>query len=285
VASVAFGLYAWLPDTPHAIQHAGSGVFIANRLALTAKHVTEDMERLDRSYDPSKPARDGFVPEYSTMLYQIERFKQPIRWANEILWPSRDTDICMLHVVPDTRMARIAERFCLAPALFEWHLRPPPIGAHVTLFGFPRPTLANEGNRHAGGVQFVEQDGIVEEIFEPIRTHGMLEFPCYRLSKPVDHAFSGGPVLYDGALAGIVSAGSTFDQRAWIASLWPLVLMKFGVAEGESRHFGDLFLDGTLRARDWAAVNGHVRRMKCDDALAGSHVTGRCDREHAVFLP
>lgn len=281
IATVTCGLYAWLPGEAHPVQHAGSGVLIAPGLAMTAKHVTEDMERLDRRYDPARPRGTGFMPEYGTMLYQVPRFGQEPRWATTINWLSRDTDITVMRVVPDSNCAVAVENTILPRAYYDWILCPPPVGARVQLYGFPLPAIANEGNQHRGAIQFVEQDGIVEEVFEPIRTHGMLEFPCYRLSKPVDHAFSGGPVFYDGALVGIVSAGATYDNRAWVASLWPLALLTMQEA-GTTRAMTDLFDDGTIRVRDWPALRGSIVRLGCDEALAGAGITARCDHTHPV---
>jgi hypothetical protein len=282
IATVTFGMYAWLPGTAHAIDNAGSGVLVAHRLALTAKHVTEDMERLDHRHELGRGVRPGIEFDYSTTLYQVPRFGKDIRWATKVNWPSKDSDITVMSVVPDGKGSELVERTILPRAFYPWRLQPPPVGAEVRLFGFPLPALANEGAAHAGNVQFVEQDGVVEEVFEPIRTHGMLEFPCYRLSRPVNHGFSGGPVFYEGALAGIVSAGSSYDDRAWVASLWPLALMRYDDDAGSPHNFSDLFDSGTIRTVDWADVKSRVSRKTCKDALFGTTIEGRCDETHAV---
>jgi Trypsin len=228
VASVTFGIYAWLPEEQRRIEHAGSGVLIAPRLALTAKHVTDDMLRLDSRIDPLRLKKGIFELQYSTMLYHLPRRAYEIRWAVNANWPSADTDITLLQIIPETEGADLLEKIC-EPAYFDWQLLPPPSGAEVKLYGFPKAEIASDGKDHVGQIPFVEQDGVVEEICEPIRTHRMLEFPCYRISKPVDHGFSGGPVFYEGKLAGIVSAGSSYDPHTWIASLWPLALLTYGL--------------------------------------------------------
>jgi hypothetical protein len=270
IASLAFGLYAWVPDTEHTIDSAGSGIMIARQLALTAKHVTDDMLRLDTRIDVTRLRPGTIEPQYSTLLYQVPRRAYQPKWGVVGTWPSDVTDIALLEFVPDGGAAELIEP-TLRPLCFEWQLAPPPVGSEVKLYGFPKPDLRNDGRDHAGQVYFVEQDGVVEEIFEPLRTHGMLEFPCYCISKPVDHGFSGGPVFWNDALVGIVSAGSSFDNRAWIASLWPLTLLRWPDRAGGEFAVSEMLDSGQIRARDWPEFKGRIEKRPCRD----------CPREHA----
>jgi hypothetical protein len=175
----------------------------------------------------------------------------------------------LLQIIPETEGAELLETIC-EPAYFDWQLLPPPRGAEVKLYGFPKAEITSDGKDHVGQIPFVEQDGVVEDIFEPIRTHRMLEFPCYRISKPVDHGFSGGPVFCEGKLAGIVSAGSSYDPHTWIASLWPLALLTYGLT-GQERRFSDLLDSRVLLSQDWENIRDRVDRYDCTD----------CPRQHA----
>ncbi len=135
------------------------------------------------------------------------------------------------------------------------------------------PTLTNNAATHDGSIQWVRQEATVVDICEPYRDHGILTYPCYRLDRPIDHAFSGGPVFYDGALAGVVSAG--FDALPeehippyqYVASLWPLALMKCHL-RNETNNFSDLFENGTIVSRDWPQLRHSIQRRKCDLCLA-----------------
>jgi hypothetical protein len=57
----------------------------------------------------------------------------------------------------------------------------------------------------------VLQEGLVIDVFEIKRDSGMYSFPCFRIDKPVDPDFSGGPVFWNGRLCRVVSGGSVHD--------------------------------------------------------------------------
>ncbi len=275
-ATMTFGLYGWLKDTSVKCEQAGSGVFIAPNLALTAKHVSNGILSLDPAYDSLK-GYTGQEREYDVGVraYQVPFEDQDISWYTRNNWASKDTDITLVSIYPDTPMAQYIFEKKQSQAYFEWQLEPPPIGATVEMYGYPKSvfevTAQNEPGHttHSGGMYWVKQEGTVVDIHEPYRSHGNLTYPCYRLDKPIDHGFSGGPVFYDGAMVGIVSVGfeakpeENIPPDQYVASLWPLVLMKCHL-EGAWQTFEELFDLGVIQVRDWKRFRGNVHRELCD---------------------
>lgn len=273
-ATVTFGMYAWLEDVAHEITNAGSGILVTPSLALTAAHVPNDMMSLDpRVSVRLRRPEERLELAYSTRLYQVPRFGKEVAWAVTETWCSTETDLALMAIVPDSPLAATLSTEVLPRAVFEWRLEPPPVGAVVDLFGFPKAALSNEATRHQGQVQWVQQTGVVTDIFEPFRTHGHLEFPCFRVDRPVDNGFSGGPVFYDGALVGITSvsldvgSGDSSLRDTYVAALWPLAITKI-YQNGALREVAELFDDQTIRVRDWPQMKGRIERRTCDICLA-----------------
>lgn len=108
---------------------------------------------------------------------------------------------------------------------FEWQLQPPPVEATVYAIGYPRLAVKPSDGRLIIDAPFTFQELTVTAIHLMRRDEGMLNFPCFEVSHSLAHGFSGGPVFFEGRLCGIVSSGSSFDTRGFVASLWPLTLM------------------------------------------------------------
>lgn len=87
-----------------------------------------------------------------------------------------------------------------------------------------------------------------------------MNFPCFAvdMAQRIDHGFSGGPVFFDGALCGIISAANDFDTVAYVASLWPLL---------RSDKILDLLRMWKVTARGW---EGLQRRIYVHDDERGS---------------
>lgn len=244
-----------------------------------AKHVSEGILSLDPSYDKARADLEEREYAVGVRAYQIPFGNQDISWYTKNNWASKDTDITVVSIYPDTPMARYMRDRKLPQAYFDWQLEPPPIGAKVEMYGFPKSEWEisalpgpEGGTSHSGGLYWVTQEGTVTDWYEPYRTHGNLTYPCYRIDAPIDHGFSGGAVFYDGALVGIVSVGfkalpeENIPGDQYVASLWPLALMKCHL-NGTWYTFEELFDSGTIRVRDWKKFRGKVRREICDQCV------------------
>lgn len=240
-------------------------------IVLTAKHVVNSMGTLDKHWNRDRHETADFdAPSFDIRLYQAPRSGETVLWYTKgSVVRAKDTDIAILPVEPENELAEWVAAKALPPAFVHWCLEPPPVGAEVELYGWPKPEIANTGEVHAGPVKWVEQHGTVTHVFDPIREHVYVNFPSFRIDRPVEGAFSGGPVLYKGALVGITSISTETDPKqpliigdTYIASLWPLVLRDFDY-QGRKVTFGDLFDEGVIKAIDYAYFRGKVARVPC----------------------
>jgi hypothetical protein len=284
-----FGYYAWAEsDEDRRVEEAGSGIFVAPRLGLTAKHVSKSFGKLDSQVaaierrmtplDPQYMIRK-LKSEFATMVYQAAPQDDLVQWKVNVDWPSYDTDINVLQVEPRTPGAEKAER---EHRYFEWQLLPPRVGAHVRVYGWPKPKIdiaPGEGGleNHTQHVELWAYPARVVEYISPIKAHGFGEFPGFRLDREFEHGFSGGPVLYDGRLVGI------FSGPDYVASLWPLALMTYPDVNDVEHAIAKLLDSGVIQAADWNSVKGCVVRKACEEALADSDVDVRCARQHVVL--
>lgn len=288
---LAFGIYAWA-DKPerHQVKEAGSGVFIAPRLALTARHVGQCFGRLEPDYEARQRRKTLFDPqyariekksEYAARAYQVvgDRYLPPpedqIVWYPKVNWPSHDTDVNLLVLEPSTPAAEEAEK---EQRYFDWYLKPPPLGKRVRIYGFPNAKLMVEGVDHESDVGFEVAVARVVENFYPLREHGMASFPVFRVDKVLAEGFSGSPVLWNDKLVGI------FSGPDLVVPLWPLALLAYPPAFQEPDiAFADHLESGLVNAWDWSEVKGGVKRVPCAEALAGFEDPYRCEKMHVVL--
>ena len=117
------------------------------------------------------------------------------------------------------------------------------------------------------GLKYVLQEGSVTDVYELRRDRGLYSFPCFRIDKPVNHGFSGGPVFWRGKLCGIISGGS--DDDTYVASLWPLTLLKYKYpgmgALGGEKTFSDLFDSRELHSEDWPRIKDRIAKKRDDE--------------------
>lgn len=254
-------LLAFRSDEPGKVAHAGSGVLVSNRLALTARHVMDDFLQLDPRVDHANRPHGGFDPYYALSILSADLHGNrtvPFEWEMESYCRCDYTDISALTVSPRNDKAKLLLETGLN--YLEWHLQAPDIGSTVHLFGYPLP-VAEVGDGHLRFDGDLEvKTGHVTEIHNVVQSHGYLEFPCYRVDVSVDHSFSGGAVIWNGRLAGIVSAGPSFDDAVWVASLWPFLSMPYSEG-GVEADVASLFDSGKLLADDWPKVRGKVRTL------------------------
>lgn len=260
-ARLTVGLLAWRAEDEGKIKSAGSGVLISERLVLTARHVMDDFLALDPRVDAGLRPQGEFDPYYAEAILSADihgDLSKPVEWQMDSYCRCEYSDIAVLTISPRNEKAtRLVDT---GLHCFDWNLRPPPIGATVQLFGYPLPDAEHGGGSLRFDGQFEVKTGHVTEVHGILQSHGYMEFPCFRIDVPVDHSFSGGPVIWNGRLAGIVSGGPSFDDATWAASLWPALTMKYSEADVEG-DLGYLFDAGKLSATDWQDVRGHVQTL------------------------
>lgn len=265
------------------------GVFIAPRIALTARHVSDSFRRLDSQTDALNRRKSPLDSQYRTILakseyaalvYQVTGnahlppAERQIVWKVNMNWPSHDTDIAILNLEPRSPAAEVTER---EQNYFDWYLKPPPPGAIVRVYGFPNANLTVDGVDHEIDVNLEVAVAKVVNHFYPIHDHGMAAFPVFELHRELEHGFSGGPVVWNDKLVGI------FSGPAFVTPLWPTALLTYPEASSESEQpFCDHFESGLINALDWHEVRGRVARVPCVEAIAGTQHKP-CLKMHAVL--
>jgi hypothetical protein len=250
-------------DGNRIVQQGGSGIFVAQFLGLTARHVSQHFFRLDGRRD-APPAR-LYETQYGASLFQLhDPFggrRQPLTamWQAHHTWDSQVTDITLVHVSAESGhaldlQAQMPTRF------FEWSLLSPPVGTRVTMLGFPETTVTSEEGQWSIEGGFVLQEATVDVVFKERRDRGMLNFPCFALNMHAEGGFSGGPVFHEGRLCGIVSSSTTYDTQTYVASLWPMCLMEYDAGFGGKTSFADLFDRGVIVAHDWRELRGRYEK-------------------------
>ncbi len=232
---------------------AGSGIFIAPCLGLTAKHVSRSLFDLEPNGDPGF-SLDPKLTNHVVNLFQIlepgNQQSEHAFWHVDQDWNFVYSDLCLMKVSADDgaafRMEKIWPRRC-----FDLALIPPPAGAVVQALGFPRHNVTRRDSQVLIDTPVVLVEGLVTEVYTPFRERGFLSFPCFRIqtAQRIDHGFSGGPVFLGDRLCGIISSASNFDEGAYAAALWPLLRNKLVIEHIQK---------GTFAAAGWSQILSRI---------------------------
>lgn len=149
---------------------------------------------------------------------------------------------------------------------------PTPVGATVYAIGYPGLGVSCAAKQLTIEAPFTVQPLTVKKIHGVRRDLGMLNFPCFEVEPSLDHGFSGGGVLHEGRLCGIVTSGSSFDDRAYVASLWPITLMHFDNEFEARTSFADLIDRRVIRASDWAEAKPRISKRFDDFGSVYGHL-------------
>lgn len=216
----------------------GTATLISGHLAVTAKHVLEDVIR---RFGAKQTQKGGEIDGYSLRLYQV--LPGPVHriWNVFQAWicPS---DIAILHL----GLYKTSE----PGAKIEWKVSllrvvPPPSGQKVLAFGFRESEIeVSEGSD--GTHHIVLNDigttsiGEVGKIFPERRDSSMLTFPCFEVRARFAPGMSGGLVIDEnGALCGLVCAGMSLADPnelplSYAATLWPMLTTVISVDRGDA---------------------------------------------------
>jgi Trypsin-like peptidase domain len=217
----------------------GTATLVGGSLAITAKHV---LDAVVGRFGAKRPGpRQIEVEGHSLRLYQV--LPGPIYrvWNVFRAWMC-PSDIAILHLGLDQTSE--------ADARVEWRtplLRvvPPPSGQKVLAFGYRESkievTEGTDGTHHIMlndvGTTSI---GEVGQIFPERRDSSMLNFPCFEVYARFAPGMSGGLIIdEDGALCGLVCAGTTFaDPNAlplsYAATLWPMLRTMISADRGDA---------------------------------------------------
>lgn len=249
----------------------GSGAFVANGFAVTARHVVRDLFRTDPERSDDLMARaPGLVqmPHNCALFQMTDASKDSApaaTWSVTGTWDGLFADLALVEAVPDNQFGHdIRER--MQNLFLEWSLLPPPKGAQVMLFGVPDASLVISETEWIFRGPFSSLSTEVLEVFSLRHDRGFLTFPGFFVKGKVGHGFSGGPVLWNGRFCGVVSAG--LGETTYVASLWPFCLMEVKRTGAATERLADWFDDRRIRAYDWIDVKNRIS-LRVDEC--GAH--------------
>ena len=221
-------------ESPDAQAHViGTAVVIGPYLALTAKHVLDDVtERF--------PSSDG----YSLRLYQVLPLpKGPVYriWGAVNTWVC-ESDIAIMHLGLDRTYGDTTSETAIAWKSLRLRVAPPPIGHIVLAFGYreSRITVSYEaGNHHIDLKDFgTTSGGKVGEIHHERRDASM-PFPCFQVLARHAAGMSGGLVVDENySLCGLICRGWDLapdePPLSYAATLWPILKTKISADRGDA---------------------------------------------------
>ena len=178
VCTIALQLVATDGCTTHSM---GTAVLIADRLALTAKHVADLCVSAYATQDTATGWRDGFV--LHAIQYGVKG--AAFDWLVRKIYRCQISDLAVLYLAGEDSWAPGG-----FPAL---SLESPEIGEVVSAFGYAG--LVDEADVHLVEPHPRTARGQVVEVFLNGRDRVNLPWPSFHLNVRFDDAMSGGPIF------------------------------------------------------------------------------------------
>jgi len=179
-------------------------------LVLTAKHVVEEALGLD---ERSKLNRETAYPlKWLKVLYANS--DTPGKTSSDVNGGFLDVnkihfndnlDLCVMHL----NLPRHKDTGKLLPMpVFQIDPDIPAKGSQCVALGYHKMAWLQE----EGGWQVIQSfsasRGTVKEVHFPIRDQGMLKFPCFETTATYEGGMSGGPILGEQGIVGVVCSNA-----------------------------------------------------------------------------
>ncbi len=240
---------------------SGTAIVIAPYLAITARHVIEDL--LQR-YDRGCPEEGHVEATFSLQAFQVTNRDAGSLWSITRLWLSPHTDIAFVRLTPASDS--VQTHTWRGPKL---RLTPPKKGERAVGFGYHSSEIS--ASESSTDVTIVWKDkptttvGEVLEVHDQLRDRSRLRFPCFRTNARFDGGMSGGPIFNEaGELCGLICSSLPPSEEAgehtsYAASLWPamgtiLDMDREGYPSGSSYPALELARAGIIKAGGWERV-------------------------------
>jgi hypothetical protein len=246
IQEIALRVVVELPDWKFHV--AGTGILIADHLAITAGHVLDWV-------------LDQFGRACELVLYQVLPGPVYVKWTTLRPWRC-STDAAILQLAPNPTVYGAAD---LSPVQKVPRLRvsAPAPGERVVAFGYRKGEI--QVTEDAEGVHHIELNDLgstsIGEVVHvhPIRRDSALaNFPCFEVRARFDRGMSGGLVVDGGGnLCGLVCSGYDLGDPeevpiSYATTLWPILTTLISADRGDKYPRGvsypaiDLALDGLI---------------------------------------
>lgn len=258
----------------------GSGVFVADRLIMTARHV---IQWYWDSYDNSrvKMNRAGKkMADFELFAIQAQgNGGEPAMWAAAKLSVCPYSDLALISVVPVNETAKTRPPF----TPLRLRILPPTKGETIAAFGFASTSIAAESGQQ---VQFNLNPstavGVVTDVFPEKRDSCLLSFPSFQVEAHFIGGMSGGPIFNQaGELCGLVCSGGSGDEDVPVSNgvvLWPMAGIRIdhhipGVVSEPPYTILELARAGLMDVPDWHFVETHVEESEDPDGTKKIRLT------------
>lgn len=259
------------------IQPIGSAFFIAPYTAVTAAHVVNALwDELRAPWERGRYPRKPVDRAFYAILGQIpdpDRPEEVAQWQATSAPTSAFGDIAFMNLVPTNPVAEQLKW----PQFAELELLSPAVGEPIAAYGFPEVVREEirEGVTKISATSKLST-GVVTNALPEGR--GSWRFPQFETNAEVTHGMSGGPVLHNGKICGVVSYAASYEGEpgpSYVAALWPALLagpVKTSVDPRESIPLLSMLTTGSVSSPGWRSV------------LQRAAVVGREDGRKAAIL-
>jgi Trypsin-like peptidase domain len=239
----------------------GTATLICGHLAITARHVLEDV--VQKYGAKQKSSMDFEIDSYELKLYQVLPGPGYRIWRVVTAWPTA-TDIALLHLGLDRTTFSNEKVIWKQPLL---RALSPPVGQKVVAFGYRESKInVTEGSDGQHHIELNDRPttsiGTIRQVYPSGRDTVMLPFPCFEIEARFDRGMSGGMVIDEtGKLCGLICTGLQHDDPnappiSYVASLWPMLKTVISADRGDrylrsvSYPVIDLAIDGLIAVTD-----------------------------------
>jgi hypothetical protein len=158
----------------------GSGVFVADRLIMTVKHVLQGY--WDIYGNPNDVPMERFgkkMAPFEMFALQVPRNSTvPAMWAARKVSICPYSDLALISVVPVDELAK-AQRSLRAPIM---SVLPPAKGEKIAAFGFASTHIVREeGQQVEFGLNPITSPGVVTDVYPESRDSALLSFPSFEV--------------------------------------------------------------------------------------------------------
>jgi hypothetical protein len=247
----------------------GSGVFVADRLLMTARHVVQGYWD---AYNNSKIKMNQ--PGKKMADFEMFAIQAPGNSAKPALWAASKVAVCpysdlaLISVVPADDLAKAQPP--LGP--LRLNILPPIKGEKITAFGYASTSVVAEiGQQVEFQLNPSTSMGTVTEVFPEKRDSTLLSFPSYEVEAHFIGGMSGGPIFNEaGELCGLICSGYDDVPVAYGVVLWPMVGIRIdhripGVIKAPPYTILELARAGLMDVHNWQYVETSVEPYEDPD--------------------